>query len=241
MHTPKCRERSEKRHLNKVLGFCGARLGGRPVYKQAAWQMGKLLADEGYCEFLYGGGSSGLMHEFSDGAHAGGARVTGIVPKAFLESNGAQNPAFDTVDVITLSDRKNRMFDHADICIAIPGGWGTFDEIFTIAGCNDENRHIEPEKPVVPIIIINTDGYFDGIILQLRRSLEDKMTDAGQARMIHIVDTPEEAIACLNALNEGPQLLARDLNDKTAPLAPIWQKKPEPVYTLATIPGPTFP
>jgi uncharacterized protein (TIGR00730 family) len=176
-----------------VCVFCGSSPGAKPVYAEAARQLGQLLAESGY-RLVFGGGGVGLMGEVARAARDAGAPVIGILP-AFLRSlEPPLKSAEELIITPDLQQRKARMLALADAFVILPGGLGTLDEYFEVITTTQLRVHAKP------IIVVNTDGYFDPL-----KSLLDRVVEQGFARMeissYHaFVATPAEAIDRLRHL-----------------------------------------
>jgi uncharacterized protein (TIGR00730 family) len=176
-----------------VCVFCGSSPGAKPVYAEAARQLGQMLGESGY-RLVFGGGGVGLMGEVARAARDAGAPVIGILP-AFLRSlEPPLKSAEELIITPDLQQRKARMLALADAFVILPGGLGTLDEYFEVITTTQLRVHAKP------IIVVNTDGYFDPL-----KSLLGRVVEQGFARMEitsyhEFVATPEEAIDRLTHL-----------------------------------------
>ena len=197
------------RHIQKVLICAGARDGVNPLYKQAAAEMGALLGKNGY-DIVYGGGNVGLMGAGAAAAQAHGSKVTGYLASAFAAA-GRELPNCAKMETLeTLFLRKERMVLDSDAGIILPGGIGTLDELLELAADNDIARYIDKGVRVKPIVVLNLNGYFDGMAMQMDRCVAEGFMNAEQTRMVHFVTTVDQAIAVLNSQNVEP-IYGRDL------------------------------
>jgi len=207
-------------HIKKVLVFCGAQEGNNPVFKEQAQALGRMLAENGY-ELVYGGGAAGLMGAVSEAALKAGGKVKGIIPKIFQKAGAAsQGGSPDGVDediVETIMIRKDRMILESDAAIAIPGGFGTLDEIYEMIVAQELKVYNVPDKPVQPMIVVNVGGFFNGIREQLRASVEAGFIRPGRADLITFVDTVEDAVKLLNEANSKAPVPSGAFARKPAP------------------------
>ncbi|HET6936692.1 MAG TPA: TIGR00730 family Rossman fold protein, partial [Candidatus Angelobacter sp.] len=116
------------RTLKRVCVFCGSSFGARPQYREAAEQLGTLLARRNI-GLVYGGGCVGLMGALADAALAAGGEVIGVIPESLLRREVGHRGVTKLHVVETMHERKALMADLADAFIALPGGYGTFDEL----------------------------------------------------------------------------------------------------------------
>src|SRR5437764_12192816 len=115
--------------MRSVCVFCGSSSGGRPEYAEAARRLGAELAAHGL-EVVYGGGHVGLMGVLADSALAAGGRVVGVIPQALVDKELAHPRLTELHVVDTMHQRKALMADRADAFAALPGAFGTADELF---------------------------------------------------------------------------------------------------------------
>ena len=113
--------------LRRICVFCGSSFGSRPVYREAAEAVGRLLCQRGI-ELVYGGGNVGLMGAMADACLDGGGRVIGVIPQALVEKEVAHLGLTELRVVRSMHERKFLMADLSDAFMALPGGYGTWDE-----------------------------------------------------------------------------------------------------------------
>ncbi|MDE5987380.1 MAG: TIGR00730 family Rossman fold protein [Prevotella sp.] len=154
----------------KIAVYCSANNDIAEEYYDAARRLGEWIAASGHT-LVWGGGNCGLMGCIGDTVHAHGGRTIGMVPRA-LEKTGRVS---DNIDVYIptngLDDRKELMIAQSDIAVALPGGIGTLDEIFTQAGSNTIGFHSKK------VILYNVHGFWDTTI-----ALLEFMQDNGMVR-----------------------------------------------------------
>lgn len=153
--------------FNSMAVYCGSSPGNGGCYLDAARSTGRELARRGI-RLVYGGGGVGMMGAVADAALGAGGRVTGVIP-AFLSTAELRHP--DVADMIvtaSMHERKLRMVEEADAFLALPGGFGTLDELFEVLTWAQLGIHHKPAG------ILNTGGFFDPLLACL-----DRMTDQG--------------------------------------------------------------
>lgn len=153
--------------LRAVCVYCGSADGVRPEYLSAALQMGKTLAQAGL-RLVYGAGRTGLMGAVAEGALQSGGQVTGVIP-AYLNTPQLIHAGLTRLEVVnTIHERKARMSKLADAFIALPGGYGTFEELFETLTWAQLGLHQKP------IGLLNILGYFDPLIELVQHALREK-------------------------------------------------------------------
>ena len=158
-----------------------------PKYTDAGYDLGLKLAKRGH-GLVFGGGNGGMMGAVARGAHDGGAHVTGIAP-SFFNVDGVLYPLSDEVIYTeTMRQRKQKMEDMSGAFIVTPGGIGTFEEFFEILTLKQLAR---TDKPLV---ILNTAGYYDSMLMMMRHSIENNFLTASTMGLIFVADTPDDAL-----------------------------------------------
>lgn len=176
--------------IHTVAVYCGSAHGNLPAYGEAAKRLGKELA-ENKIHLVYGGGKVGLMGCLADGCMNAGGRVTGIIPQ-FLMDWEVGHEGITTLEVVNdMHERKMRMASLADAFIALPGGWGTMEELMEMLTWNQIGLH---EKP---IFIFNHEEYFQELIHLFYKMEKQGFLKEGSTQKIQIVNTMEELLAKL--------------------------------------------
>jgi uncharacterized protein (TIGR00730 family) len=171
-----------------VCVFCGSQHGHRPAAATAARELGKLLGSRGH-SLVYGAGGSGLMGEVARSAHSHGSAVTGYAPHFIYERERDTDAPKQTMYLTKdLFERKRRMLAHGDVFVALPGGYGTLDEILDVLSL----RYLDIGDK--PLILLNTDGFWGDLA-----RLADALYDSGFAgrsaeEMFQLAATPLEAV-----------------------------------------------
>ncbi len=143
--------------LRRICVYCGSNSGNDPVHRNAAHDLGGFLARNGI-GVVYGGGNIGLMGALADGALAQSGEVIGVIPQALLEKELGHRGVTELRVVGSMHERKQMMVDLSDGFIALPGGFGTLDELFETLTWLQLAFH---DKPVG---LLNVGGFFDGLV-----------------------------------------------------------------------------
>lgn len=169
----------------KIGIFCSANSSIDPDYFTLAEELGKWMAHNGH-SLVYGGTDLGMMKTIGHAVHDNGGRVIGVVPR-IMESDDSRATCLDVeIPVDNLSDRKDIMLAQSDIFIALPGGIGTLDEIFTVAASNSIGYHAKK------VILYNMKGYWSKAIGMLEDMVERGMIRGNMNKMIEIADNLNE-------------------------------------------------
>lgn len=136
--------------------YCGASLGSKDLYRDAAKSLGKWIANNGHT-LVYGGGKAGLMGVIADEVLSHNGEVFGVIP-TFLAERELSHPNLTRLDIVnTMSERKNKMIELGECYIALPGGPGTLEEISEVISWARIGQHQNP------CILLNVDGYYNGL------------------------------------------------------------------------------
>ncbi len=159
--------------LKSLCVFCGSSSGTNPAYSEAARQVGRLLAAQAI-ELVYGGGNVGLMGALADACLEAGGRVVGIIPRALADKEVAHQGLTELVIVSSMHERKARMAARADAFMALPGGYGTWEEwieALTWSQLGLQNKACG---------ILNIDGYYNPLL-----ALADRALSEGFLKQVH--------------------------------------------------------
>lgn len=190
------------REIRSVCVYCGSSSQVPAAYFEAARTLGKLLAGK-RIRCIYGAGGQGLMGTLADTVMQNGGEITGIIPQ-FMCDNGWCHPALKEVEITSdIHSRKKRMATLADGVIALPGGCGTLEELLEIITWKQLGLHTKP------IVLLNTDGYYDPLITLLNRAVEQRFMRTEHRRIWQIAATPEEAVEALYTAPEWDRTLSK--------------------------------
>ena len=168
----------------KVCVFCGSSMGNDPRYQEAAAQLGEVLAQND-CTLYYGGANVGLMKIIADKMLEKGKRVVGIIPKLITDMEIAHEGVTEMIEVDTMSERKLMLINESDAFIAMPGGFGTLDELFEITVLNQLRI---TDKPVA---LYNTLNYYDSMMQFIDHAVSQGFIRKEHRDNIIISDNPE--------------------------------------------------
>ncbi len=166
--------------------YCGSANGSNPAFLADASALGTAIAAAGLA-MVYGGASVGLMGAVADAALAGGAEVIGVLPEILSGSEIAHNGLTRLEVVKTMHARKARMVHLADAFLILPGGYGTFDELMEIVTWKQLRLHSKP------CVLINTAGYWDGLLAFLDTAVEAGFLKAENRGLIEVARDANEA------------------------------------------------
>ena len=168
----------------KVCVFCGSSMGNDIRYQKAAEQLGEVLAQND-CSLYYGGASVGLMKIIADKMIEKGKEVVGIIPKLICDMEIAHEGVTKMIETESMSERKLMLIDEADAFIAMPGGFGTLDELFEIVVLNQLRI---TDKPVA---LYNTLNYYDNLIKFIDHAVSQGFIRKEHRDNIIVSDNPE--------------------------------------------------
>ncbi len=176
--------------MKSVVVFCGSRFGNKEIYRHAAQQMGRELAER-ELTLVYGGGHVGLMGAVAEACLDAGGKVIGVIPQFMVERELGYGACSQLEIVDSMHTRKARMADLADAFIAMPGGFGTFDELFEILTWGQIGLH---EKPVG---LLNTADYFVPLRAVIAQSVNEGFVGEHDAAKLLCADAPAELLSLL--------------------------------------------
>jgi uncharacterized protein (TIGR00730 family) len=173
--------------MRRLCVFCGSSVGARAEYAESARGLGRALAGRDL-GLVYGGGHIGLMGVLADAVLGAGGRVFGVIPQSMVESELAHPGLTELHVVATMHQRKALMADLADGFLALPGGFGTADELFEILTWSQLGLHAKP------IGLLNVAGYFDALLAWLDRAVADGFLRPEHRRLVAEAGEPEELL-----------------------------------------------
>jgi uncharacterized protein (TIGR00730 family) len=173
-----------------VCVFCGSSHGLNPVYGSVAKELGFLLAQNNH-SLIYGGGNVGLMGVIADAVLEKGGKVTGIIPK-FLMDREVGHTGLTSLEIVTsMHERKKRMADLSDVFIAIPGGWGTLEEIAEILTWKQLGLLNQP------VGVLNINKFFDPLLAQMQGMVTEGFLQDQNFQSIKTSDSPAKILSLL--------------------------------------------
>lgn len=157
--------------------YCGSRSGDNPLFAQAAQAVGHWIGSHGG-QLVYGGGHDGLMGTVADATQAAGGRVVGVIPQTLVDKEHARMACDELHIVQTMHERKALMADRSDAFLALPGGIGTFEELFEVWTWRQLGYHQKP------IGLLNVAGYYDGLLGFLQHSTQQDFMGPWQLELL---------------------------------------------------------
>lgn len=175
----------------RICIYCASSAKIDEIYFDATERLAKILVNSGV-QVIYGGGGHGLMGKLADIVLAHGGQIKGIMPQFMNEVEWAHKKVTDFEFTNTMHERKAKFLENIDALIALPGGTGTLEELLEAITLKRLGQFTKP------IIILNTNGYYDPLILMLERCVEEKFLRPIHAEMWTFVHQPEEVMSAIN-------------------------------------------
>ena len=185
-----------------ICVYCGSRPGADDAYGLEARALGAGIARRGM-GMVYGGGNCGLMGLVADAVMGAGGDVVGVIPQAMNDGDLAHMGLAELIVVDDMHERARTMKELSDAFVALPGGCGTFDELFQALTWKRLGLHVGP------LVIVNVRGYFDPCLELLDRSIRERFMDARHADMWSVVDDPEAVPAAFRCAPEWDEQAIR--------------------------------
>lgn len=185
------------KELKSVCVFCGSSTGNNQVIIDSAKRLGLILAEQNI-KLVYGGAKVGLMGIIADTVIENKGKVTGVIPDFFSKKEIAHENLNELIYVKSMAERKAVLAELSDAFIAMPGGYGTMDELFEMLTVSQLDLHRKP------IGLLNVDNFFEPLLKQLERMMNDNFLQTAHRNMLLEDKEPE---ALLNKLRfyEPPQ------------------------------------
>lgn len=172
--------------FHSVCIFCASAAGTSPIYRETAFQVGKQLASLNKT-IVYGGGKVGLMGAVADGALSASGKVIGIIPEFMTPHEIAHKEVSELLIVSSMHERKLEMHERSDAVITLPGGFGTFEELFEIL------TWIQLGLYKKPVGILNVNGYYNALEAQIKTMVEEGLLKRQYSDLL-IFDSDFEAL-----------------------------------------------
>lgn len=173
-----------------IAVYCGSGFGKQAAYREAAEEVGRLIASRGD-RLIYGGSKSGLMGVVADAVLQYGGHVTGVEPLFFIDAGYLHPDIDETIPTETMNERKAKMIELSDAFIALPGGSGTLDEIsevIVLAGLTDKPK---------PCILYNKNHYYDLLVSFYNKMVDEEFLSQRNRDLITFCSTIDEISAAL--------------------------------------------
>jgi uncharacterized protein (TIGR00730 family) len=169
--------------VQRICVFCGANVGARPAYAEAAEELARLLVAEGV-GVVYGGTEVGLMGRLADAALAEGGEVIGVIPGALVHKEIAHRGLTDLRVVGSMHERKALMAELSDAFVALPGGLGTLEELFEVYTWSQLGLHRKPCG------LLDVEGYYAGIAAFLEHAVDERFLREEHRTMLVVEEDP---------------------------------------------------
>ena len=168
--------------------FCASAAGAKPEYKAAAKELGRALAARNI-GLIYGGAKVGLMGAVADATIAAGGHVTGVIPHVLVDLEVAHHGISKLHVVDTMHTRKALIGQLADAFLALPGGFGTFEELFEVLAWQTLRLHSKP------IVLLNVAGFYDQMLVFLDHCVVEGVLRAKSREILLVATTVDDALA----------------------------------------------
>lgn len=173
--------------MKRITVFCGSSIGTQDIYKYQATLLGQTLAKRNI-ELVYGGANVGLMGAVADGVLNQGGRVTGVLPRFLRSKEIAHHGLTELILVDSMHERKTKMNELCDGVIALPGGFGTLEELFEMLTWAQLGLHQKP------IAILNSEGFYDSLLALLETMVENGFLKKENRQMLLVSSNIEDLL-----------------------------------------------
>ncbi len=177
---------TDRRPIRSVCVFCGSRSGVDPAFARATADLGAALARRGM-SLVYGGAKVGLMGILANAALSAGGRVVGVIPKGLVSKEIAHDGLQELYLTETMHERKDRMITISDAFVALPGGFGTYDELFEVITLAQIGFHDKP------IGLLDTNGFYQPLVTLLDHTIAHSFAAPEHAKLV-VVESGAEAL-----------------------------------------------
>ena len=181
---------SDSQGIQTVAVFCASADGARPLYREAAAALGRGLAARSL-GLVYGGARVGLMQAVADATLAAGGRVVGVIPEVLVNLEVAHEGLTELHVTSTMHTRKELIGRRSDAFVALPGGYGTFEELFEVLAWQTLRLHDKP------IVLLNVDGFYDRMLLFLDHCVAEGMMSAKKREILWVAGSVDEVFELL--------------------------------------------
>jgi hypothetical protein len=178
--------------MKRLAVYCGSSMGNDPAFREAAQAIGEAMAERGI-GLVYGGGRLGLMGVVADAVLANGGEAHGVIPRALIDLEVAHRGLTELHVVTGMHERKAKMTELTDAFVALPGGIGTYDELFEAWTWNALGYHAKP------FALLNVSGFWDEMIRFLDHATASGFMSPARRAQLLVADTVEGAIETLDA------------------------------------------
>jgi uncharacterized protein (TIGR00730 family) len=173
--------------MKRITVFCGSSFGSDKIYSEQATLLGETLAKQNI-ELVYGGANVGLMGAVADGALNEGGKVIGVLPNFLRSKEIAHQGLTELILVESMHERKTKMNDLCDGVIALPGGFGTLEELFEMLTWAQLGLHKKP------IALLNINGFYDSLIELTKNMVEKDLLKNANQEMLLVSDNIDDLL-----------------------------------------------
>jgi uncharacterized protein (TIGR00730 family) len=174
-------------NVSAVTVYCSSSSVLAPIYYEAGRELGRAIASNGW-KLIYGGNCVGLMGELANSVRAAGGQVVGITPQLFIDKGIGDNNCEEFLVAKSMRHRKELMEQRGDAFITMPGGLGTFEEIFEIIVGKQLGYHAKP------IVLLDINRYFDPLLEMIDHGIEQKFIKPRARELFFVARTVQDAI-----------------------------------------------
>ena len=178
--------------ISNVAIFCASANGVSPVYRDSAVELGRILAQQNI-GIIYGGANVGLMQALAESSLAASGRVVGVIPEVLVDLEVAHHGITELHVTSTMHTRKAMMGDLADAFLILPGGFGTFEEMFEVLAWQTLKIHQKP------IVLININGFYDKLLNFLDYCVTEGLLKQRNREILLVAHSLEEAFTLLTS------------------------------------------
>lgn len=177
--------------MKSICVYCASSIGNNKVYGNKAFELGETLAER-KIKVIYGGAKIGVMGKLAEGTLSKNGKIIGIIPEFLKKKEIVHTGLTELISVQTMHERKALMQEKSDAFIALPGGFGTMEELFEILTWAQLNLHNKP------IGILNVNGYYNALIQLIETMIQEELLDEKYREMVLISDSIENLLSQLN-------------------------------------------
>ncbi|XP_024985376.1 cytokinin riboside 5'-monophosphate phosphoribohydrolase LOG7 [Cynara cardunculus var. scolymus] len=180
-------EGEPRSRFKRICVFCGSSSGKKPSYQEAAIELGKELVER-RIDLVYGGGSVGLMGLVSQAVHDGGRHVLGVIPRTLMPREITGETVGEVKAVADMHERKAEMARQADAFIALPGGYGTLEELLEVITWAQLKIHHKP------VGLLNVEGYYNSLLSFIDKAVDEGFISPTARRIIVSAPTAKQLV-----------------------------------------------
>lgn len=184
--------------ISNIAIFCASANGSNPLYRESAVELGRILAQQNI-GIIYGGANVGLMQALAESSLAAGGRVVGVIPEVLVDLEVAHHGITELHVTSTMHTRKEMMGKLADAFLILPGGFGTFEEMFEVLAWQTLKIHQKP------IVLVNINGFYDKLLDFLDHCIAEGLLKQRNRSALLVASSVEDAVAQLAPA--GPSVL----------------------------------